>query len=266
MIARLGGCGTVPPVTALTLECVVRSHVGRRANNEDAVFASTRLAAVADGVGGAAAGEVASRTIINALIHLDKCRLRAELDQALADAVAWGNETIGFIAQCRPQMAGMSTTLTAVALANDGRYVLANVGDSRTYLFRDGAMTLLTRDDSFVQCLIDSGELTRAEARRHPQRSLVLQALDGSPDRKPRVTIIDARAGDRLLLCSDGLSDMVDDDALVVALGDASQGGCAQRLLDRALAAGGRDNVSVVVADVVPRRDPTTAWAYLRDA
>ena len=266
MVACPGGCGTVPRVTALTLECVVRSHVGKRGNNEDAVFASTRLAAVADGVGGAAAGEVASRTIINALIHLDKCRLRAELDQALADAVAWGNETIGFIAQCRPHMAGMSTTLTAVALANDGRYVVANIGDSRSYLFRDGALALLTRDDSLVQYLIDSGELTVAAARRHPQRSLVLQALDGSHDRKPTVTTIDAREGDRLLLCSDGLSDMVDDDALVAELSAASRGACAERLIDRALAAGGRDNVSVVVADVLPRRDPTTAWSYLDEA
>jgi PPM family protein phosphatase len=247
-------------MTALTLECVVRSDVGRRANNEDAVFASTRLAAIADGVGGAAAGEVASRTIINALIHLDKCRLRAALDDALTDAVVSGNETIGFIADCRPQMAGMSTTLTAVALANDGTYVLANVGDSRTYLFRDGVLRLLTRDDSFVQHMIDCGELTVEEARRHPQRSLVLKALDGSPDRTPTVTKIPARVGDRLLLCSDGLSDMVADDDLVAALGHASRRACADVLVDLALAAGGRDNVSVVVADALPRRDPATAW------
>lgn len=247
-------------VTALALECVVRSDVGRRANNEDCAFASTRLAVVADGVGGAAAGEVASRTAVNALINLDKRRISGRLHDALTDAVRWGNETIGFIAHCRPQMVGMGTTLTAVALADDGTYVLANVGDSRTDLFRDRVPTLLTRDDSFVQYMIDSGQLTVEEARRHAQRSLVLQALDGGPERRPTLTTIAARAGDRLLLCSDGLSDVVDDDTLAGALAHASRRACADHLVELALAAGGRDNVSVVVADVLPQCDPTHAW------
>ena len=94
------------PVTGLTLECTARTDVGRRANNEDAVFASPRLAAVADGVGGAAAGEVASRTLINALVHVDKCRLQGRLEDALAAGIARGNETIGFIAACRPRWPG----------------------------------------------------------------------------------------------------------------------------------------------------------------
>ena len=161
-----------------------RTDVGRRPNNEDAVFASPRLAAVADGVGGAAAGEVASRTLINALVHVDKCRLQGRVEDALAAGIARGNETIGFIAGCRPAMAGMSTTVTAVALGDDG-CVVANVGDSRTYLLRDGALTQLTRDDSWVQLMIDSGELTPEQARDHPQRSLVLAALDGEPDHRP---------------------------------------------------------------------------------
>jgi serine/threonine protein phosphatase PrpC len=189
---------------ALALECEVRSDVGRRPNNEDSVFATTRLAAVADGVGGAAAGEVASRTIVYALIGLEKRRLDRRLDEALADAVATGNATIGFTAECRPQMAGMSTTLTAVALDDDGRYVLANIGDSRAYLFRARQLTLLTRDDSYVQHMIDRGELTAEQARRHPRRSLVLAALDGGPERRPRLTTIAARPGDRLLLCRTG--------------------------------------------------------------
>src|SRR3982751_6253203 len=113
-------------MTGLMLECSARTDVGRRANNEDAVFASPRLAAVADGVGGAAAGEGARRTVINALVHLDKCRLEARLEDALVGAIGWGNEGVGFIASCRPAMAGMSTTLTAVALGED-RYVLAHV-------------------------------------------------------------------------------------------------------------------------------------------
>ena len=246
-------------MTGLILECTARTDVGRRANNEDAVFASPRLAAVADGVGGAAAGEVASQTLINALIHVDKCRLQGRLEDALAAGIAWGNETIGFIAECRPAMAGMSTTVTAVALGDD-RYVVANLGDSRTYLLRDGELTQLTHDDSWVQLMIDSGELTPEAARDHPQRSLVLAALDGQPDRAPALTSFAARPGDRLLLCSDGLSDVVDDDAIEATLRIASRPECAARLIELALAAGGRDNISAVVADVAPRSDPATAW------
>jgi PPM family protein phosphatase len=258
-----GGPSTVPAVTALSLECAVRTDVGPvRENNEDALFASPRLAAVADGVGGAAAGEVASRAAINALVHLDKCRLDGALDRALSAAVASGNAAIGFMAQCRPEMAGMSTTLTAVALGDDGAYLVANVGDSRTYLLRDGALTRLTRDDSLVQRLLDSGAVSVEEARRHPQRSLVLEALDGDPRRRPpALDTVMARPGDRLLLCSDGLSDYVRDEAIGAVLRDGGREACAERLVAMALAAGARDNVSVVVADVAPRRDPRTAWA-----
>ena len=238
----------------LGLDCVGRSDVGRRPNNEDAWFASPRLAAVADGVGGEAAGEVASRAIIDAVIHLDKCRLRAPLDRALTDAVLHGNDAIGFIASARPQMAGMSTTLTAVALAGDGSYVVANVGDSRTYLLRDGALTQLTRDESLVQELLDRGVITAEEARTHPQRSTVMRALDGTPGRAPAVGMGRAEVGDRLLLCSDGLSDVVDDAAIADTLrASASREACVDRLIALALEAGARDNVSVVVADVVRR-------------
>jgi serine/threonine protein phosphatase PrpC len=245
---------------ALTLNSEIRSHVGRRPNNEDAAYASPRLAAIADGVGGAAAGEVASRTAINALIHLDKCRLGGRLDDALRDAVSWGNQTIGFVTECRPNTAGMGTTLTAIALADDGRYVVANVGDSRSYLFRGGELSLLTRDDSLVQLLIDSGELTATAARQHPGRSVVVAVLDGRPGQEPRLATIDARRDDRLLLCSDGLSDVVEADVLARTLGIPSRRDCVDRLIELALAAGGRDNISVVVADVVSRRDASAGW------
>ena len=246
----------------LMLQAAARTDVGRRANNEDTVFASPRLAAVADGVGGAAAGEVASQAVINALVHLDKCRLESPLEDALARAVGHGNETIGFIAESRPQTAGMSTTLTALALADEGDYALVNIGDSRTYLLRDGALTRLTRDDSLVQELLDGGHLTEAQARAHPQRSLVLRALDGREREPAPVTTFAAREGDRLLLCSDGLSDVVGDDEIAAALGDGPAGACAERLVELALAAGARDNVSVVVADVVARREPSPAWTW----
>jgi PPM family protein phosphatase len=248
-------------MTSLALEYAIRTDIGPvRGNNEDAAFASPRMAAVADGVGGAAAGEVASRAAIDALVHLDKCRLDRPVADALRAAVADGNAAIGFIAECRPRTAGMSTTLTAVALDGD-RYAVANVGDSRTYLLRDGALERLTRDDSLVQRLLDSGAVTEAEARHHPQRSLVLEALDGDPERRPPpVATVAARPGDRLLLCSDGLSDALGDADIAGLLATADRKTCAERLVAAALEAGARDNVSVVVADVAPAGGDA-AWA-----
>jgi len=247
-------------MSALALSCAVRTDTGPvRPHNEDAAFATPRLAAVADGVGGHAAGEVASRVVIGALAGLEKSWVDGSLDEALAPAVADGNDRIAFFMECRPETAGMGTTLTAVALHGD--YVVANIGDSRTYLLRDGDLRRLTRDDSLVQRLVDSGAVTPAEARTHPQRSLVLDALDGDPERRPpAVTPLAARAGDRLLLCSDGLSDALDDERIADLLGVASREECAEGLVAAALAAGARDNVSVVVADVAPRRDPAAGW------
>jgi protein phosphatase len=154
----------------------------------------------------------------------------------------------------------MSTTLTAVALTNEGEYLVVNVGDSRTYLFRDGALDQLTRDDSLVQALIERGAITASEARGHPSRSVVLAALDGTPLPEPEVRAVPARVGDRLLLCSDGLSDAVEDEVIAEALRISSNQETARRLVKLALEAGGRDNISVIVADVVERQDRDAAW------
>jgi PPM family protein phosphatase len=164
---------------ALTMKTAISSEVGLRENNEDAAFASPRLVAVADGVGGAAAGELASQLAIQKMVSLDKRRLVDSLERELAAAVADANDVIAFAGDYDSRHVGMGTTLTAVALHNDGEYLVANVGDSRTYLYRDGQLRRLTRDDSLVQELIDRGALTEQDARRHPQRSVVLQALDG---------------------------------------------------------------------------------------
>jgi serine/threonine protein phosphatase PrpC len=246
-------------VSALILECAVRTDVGPvRKNNEDSVFATSRLTAVADGVGGHAAGEVASRAVIEVLASLEKSWLSEPLPSALGEAVLAGNERIGFIASCRPQFAGMSTTLTAVALDED--YVVANIGDSRTYLLRDDELTQLTRDDSYLQMLIESGTVGIEDARRHPQRNVVTEALDGDPERAPTVTTHPAQVGDRLLLCSDGLSDVLDDAAIRETLATASRQRCAELLVEMALDGGARDNVTVVVADAVATDRPPTTW------
>ena len=247
-------------MTILALEPAVSTHTGLvRSHNEDSVYASPRLVAVADGVGGAAAGEVASAAVIDQLILLDKCRLNGSLATALEGAVSSGNASVGFISHCCPETAGMSTTVTAVAVADDN-YAIGNLGDSRAYLLRDGSLTRLTRDDSYVQELIDSGALDEEAARTHPQRSVVTGALDGQPNRRPTMSVAPARAGDRLLLCSDGLTDLVDEAAVRCALLETSARVAAQTLVDLALDAGGKDNVSVVVADVTATTDASKGW------
>jgi len=236
------------------------SEVGRRANNEDAVFCSPRLVAVADGVGGAAAGEVASGWAINEMNTLERSRLNGALEVAVREAVQTANAALNFLVECRPELSGMATTLTAVALSNDGDYVIANVGDSRTYLYRDGALRQLTRDQSLVQALLDKGAITAEEAREHPQRNVVLESLDGAERTIGEPNLLRAHLGDRLLLCSDGVSDYLSDDQLAAALRTPSCRTAAEQLVALALDAGSRDNVSAVVADVVDRPDVAEGW------
>jgi len=239
-------------MTALALAFAARTDTGPvREHNEDAVFASPRMVAVADGVGGEAAGEVASRVAIEALALVEKSRRAGSLEDALAGAVAEGNATIAFIAGVRPATAGMATTVVAVALDEEG-WTVANIGDSRAYLLRDGALRRLTRDDSLVQRLLDAGVVDEAEARAHPQRNVVTEVLDGEPQRRPRIERHPAHAGDRVLVCSDGLSDVVADEAIAGALAVADRDAAADALLQLALDAGAPDNVSIVVADALP--------------
>jgi PPM family protein phosphatase len=250
-------CAAVP---ALMMQPAVVSEVGPRENNEDTVYASPRLAVVADGVGGAIAGEVASRLAVHKIISLDKRRLERPLQQELTAAVADANAVIAFVISCDPELTGMGTTLTAVALANEGDYLVANVGDSRTYLHRDGRLRRLTRDQSLVQMLIDRGVLSQEDARRHPQRSVVLEALDGVERALPPLRRVQARHGDRLLLCSDGLTDYVSDREIEEALLIQDGGTAVRRVARLALDHGGRDNVTAVVADVVERTSPRDGW------
>jgi PPM family protein phosphatase len=244
----------------LMLESAACSEVGRRSNNEDAVFCSPRLLAVADGVGGAAAGEVASGWAINEMITLEKSRLMTTLAVAVRAAVQKANAALGFLIECRPELSGMATTLTAVALSNEGDYVIANVGDSRTYLYRDGQLRQLTRDQSLVQELVDRGAITADEAREHPQRSIVLETLDGAGRTIEQPDLQPALLGDRLLLCSDGISDYLTDDRIAATLRAAPCAAAARQLVDLALDAGSRDNVTAVVADVIVRADAAEGW------
>ncbi|TFV72913.1 serine/threonine-protein phosphatase [Blastococcus sp. CT_GayMR19] len=234
----------------LVLRYAARSDRGLiRGNNQDSVYAGPRLLAVADGMGGHAAGDVASKVVIAALEHLDDDAPSGDMLQALRQAVFEGSEHLREVIRESPQLEGMGTTLTAILFAG-GRLALCHVGDSRAYLVRDGQLSQITHDDTFVQTLIDDGRITAEEANSHPQRSLLLRALNGQ-DVEPDLSMREARAGDRYLLCSDGLSGVVSEDTLAEALKDPDPQATSDRLIELALRSGGPDNVTVIVADVV---------------
>ncbi|GLZ56133.1 protein phosphatase 2C domain-containing protein [Actinomycetospora sp. NBRC 106378] len=234
----------------LVLRYSARSDRGLvRQNNQDSVYAGPRLLALADGMGGHAAGEVASKLVIAALVPLDDDEPGDDLLGELAEATAQGNDAITELVNEEPDLDGMGTTLTAVLFAGS-RLGMVHVGDSRAYLFRDGVLTQITRDDTFVQSLIDEGRITEDEAASHPQRSLLLRALTGH-DVEPSLTVREARAGDRYLLCSDGLSGVVSAETIAEALTISDPQSCADRLIELALKGGGPDNVTCIVADVV---------------
>jgi serine/threonine protein phosphatase PrpC len=221
-----------------------------RSNNEDAVHVGTRLLAVADGIGGAPAGELASDIVIRTLRGLDDAPADADPEEALRAALDDANRQIGEAAEADPARQGMGTTVTALLVTGD-RLALLHVGDSRGYLLRDGRLARLTRDDTFVQELVDRGLISAEEARDHPQRSIITQAVQGG-EFAATVTLLTPQAGDRYLLCSDGLSDYVVDDAIERAMALCPEPQlCAERLVRLALRAGAPDNVTVVVCDIV---------------
>jgi serine/threonine protein phosphatase PrpC len=234
----------------LVLRYAARSDRGLiRGNNQDSVYAGPRLLAVADGMGGHAAGDVASKVVIAALEHLDDDTPSGDMLQSMREAVFEGSEHLREVIRESPQLEGMGTTLTAILFAG-GRLALCHVGDSRAYLVRDGQMSQITHDDTFVQTLIDDGRITPEEANSHPQRSLLLRALNGQ-DVEPDLSMREVRDGDRYLLCSDGLSGVVSEETLAEALKDPDPEATADRLIELALRSGGPDNVTVIVADVV---------------
>ncbi|MGH3932207.1 MAG: protein phosphatase 2C domain-containing protein [Pseudonocardiaceae bacterium] len=234
----------------LVLRYAARSDRGLvRQNNQDAVYAGPRLLALADGMGGHAAGEVASKVVIAAFAPLDDDQPGNDLLDQLHQATRAGNAAISELVREDPEREGMGTTLTAV-LFGGNKLGLAHVGDSRAYLLREGAFSQITHDDTFVQSLIDEGRITEDEANHHPQRSLLLKALTGH-DVEPSLTVREARAGDRYLLCSDGLSGVVSAETLAEALRIPDPHACADRLIELALKSGGPDNVTCIVADVV---------------
>ena len=192
------------------LRYAAKSDVGMvRRDNEDSGYAGRTLLVVADGMGGHAAGELASSTAVATLAELDSEDLPAgDVLTALDDALLTSAERIAQFIEADPSRAGMGTTLTAV-LWRGGRIALIHIGDSRAYLLRDGELSQITHDHTYVQTLIDAGRITAEDARTHPKRNLILRAIDGTGVPEGETSIREAHVGDRYLLCSDGLCGVV---------------------------------------------------------
>lgn len=230
-----------------------RTDVGCvRDHNEDSLVVTPPLFVVADGMGGHAAGEVASEIATTVLAEKAPKTPDAE---ALGRAVEDANLEIIAAAEDGRGREGMGTTCTA-AILQEERLVIAQVGDSRAYLLHQGKLQQLTRDHSLVAMMVEAGQLTPEEARVHPRRSVITRALGTDPSTKPDLYEIDVEAGDRLLLCSDGLYGMVEDpDIQAIMTRTADPQRCASQLVNEAIAAGGNDNVTVIVVDIEGKRE-----------
>jgi protein phosphatase len=236
----------------LSLDYAALSDVGRvRRNNEDSAYAGPHLLLLADGMGGAAAGEVASAAAVQVIRKLDKPGITGQdMIEALAGAVHRANERLSELVEEDPEREGMGSTVTALLF--DGQQLgLAHLGDSRAYRMRDGRLYQLSHDHTFVQSLVDEGRISKEEAFTHPHRNLILRVLDGRPDSDPDLEMLDVQAGDRLLLCSDGLPDYVSDLQISTSMAEGTPDSVVVDLITHALEGGSNDNITCVVADVV---------------
>ncbi len=253
----------------LTLRYAARSDRGLiRDGNQDSVYAGPRLLAVADGMGGMAAGDVASNIVIAAMAPLDEDVPGDALLDNLRSAVDTANQQLRDAVDANPAMEGMGTTLTAM-LFSGSKFGTVHIGDSRAYLLRDGEFVQVTKDDTYVQMLVDEGRISPEEASSHPQRSLLTRALDGR-DIDPEYAIRPAVAGDRYLICSDGLTAVVSAETIAETLREyVDPAQCVERLIQLALRGGGPDNITVIVADVtdedIVEQRPVVGGAAARD-
>ena len=238
----------------LTLRFAARSDVGLvRADNQDSGFAGPHLIAVADGMGGAAGGDIASSIAMGHLAALEGEGLgQDEALDRLKEAIADAHADIVERAHNDPELSGLGTTVTAI-LRSGSSLAMAHIGDSRGYLLRDGVLDQVTSDHTFVQHLVDTGRISQADAESHPKRNLVLRVLgDIDADVPVDISVREARLGDRWMLCSDGLSGVVSRATMLTTLSEVEDpGDCADALIALALAAGAPDNVTCIIGDVV---------------
>lgn len=246
----------MPPLNSggtarLRLRYAARSDIGLvRQGNEDSGYAGGHMLVVADGMGGHAAGELASATAVATFAELDREPPGDQVLTALADAVDQAHDELSRVISASPDFAGMGTTVTALSWEGD-RVALAHVGDSRAYLLRDGELSQLTKDHTFVQTLVDAGRITQEEAAVHEKRNLLIKALDGVHHVEPDLSMREVKAGDRFLLCSDGLSGVLTPAEIRDLLTSGDPTGSVTSLVERAIEAGAPDNVTCVVADLV---------------
>ena len=233
----------------LVFRYAARSDVGLvRSGNEDSGYASDTLLIVADGMGGHVAGEMASATVTAIIAGLPIADSDDVLTQ-LADAVDEAQLEMRHIIAERPDFQGMGTTVTAVCWQGD-RASLAHVGDSRAYMLRDGQLLRLTKDHTYVQTLVDAGQITEDEAATHRRRNLLIRAIDGVNTVEPDLSIREVHPGDRIMLCTDGLSGVLRDPEIHELLARSDPPGAVTALVDAAIERGAPDNVTCVVADV----------------
>jgi PPM family protein phosphatase len=248
-----------PATASLSLTGRMLSHPGcvRDANEDVVAYALPgagdrgMLALVADGMGGHAAGEVASRIAADTVMRMYH-QLDGSPPEVFAACLAEANRLIRERSEAEAACAGMGTTCTVLAVRDDTAF-LAHIGDSRAYLLRDGRLRQISEDHSLVAQLVRDGSISKEEAARSPQRHVIVRALGLDPSVKPSISRqgLPLQAGDSLVLCSDGLSDLVDDETIASTVARLPAGEACQQLLDRALAAGGTDNISVGVFAVV---------------
>ena len=234
-----------------SLRFATHSEIGLvRKNNQDSGYASPNLLLVADGMGGAAAGDLASAVAVQTIRQVDAPTPAPQMLEVLARALHEANDRIADLVHADHALDGMGTTVTG-ALFDGQELGLAHIGDSRAYLYRDGRLERLTHDHSWVQSLVDDGKIDEAEASVHPHRSLLLRVLNGQPVSQPDLTRLPVSVGDRLLFCSDGLCGLVDDATIADVLREPDLDAALRRLVAEARAEGGIDNITVVLADVV---------------
>ncbi|MDN6557532.1 MAG: protein phosphatase 2C domain-containing protein, partial [Acidipropionibacterium acidipropionici] len=245
----------------MVLSLDIRSHseIGLvRKNNQDSGYVSPTMLVVADGMGGAAAGDLASTVAVRQVARADSHRTGEEMLEVLAGAVSAANDELADLVTWDHSLEGMGTTFCGVMF--DGTQLgLVHIGDSRGYLYRDGNLKRMTHDHSWVQSLVDEGRITESEAAVHPHRSLLLKVLNGQPQHTPDTRLVDVHEGDRLLFCSDGLCGFVPDHVISEILGQESLDDAMALLITEAHAAGGSDNITIVLADVVAQDDALDA-------
>jgi len=248
---------------SLRLRAAAATDIGpHRSVNQDAAFTAPWGAAVADGVGGGPAGDVASSTFVHRLAAGRVVALDAD---HLAESIRTANWDLRAHVERDPALNGMATTFTGLFATRTGILLLAHTGDSRAYLVRGGVLTQQTRDDSYVQALVDRGVVSAAEAASHPRRNLITASLSGAE--RDAAVVVEYRAleGDRWMLCSDGLTDYVPDAEFAELLRvDRTADDAAAACVALALDAGTRDNVTVVVCDIVPEPEASGATGVTR--